>query len=104
MRGRQAAPVAWPMSVRAGGQQTRRFTGKSGTGVAGRHIKVSSCGPHHRNRPRGDGSAADGVVLDLTTGTVRDGVLQVDPVALRDSEQVGGAPDDIVLELRDLAV
>ena len=35
-------------------------------------------------------SAAERVVLDLTTGAVRDGVLEIDPVALGNPEQVGG--------------
>src|ERR1700756_5356068 len=49
-------------------------------------------------------SATDGAVLHLTTGAFGDGVLQIDPVTLGNAEQVGGAPDDVVLELTDLAV
>src|SRR5438552_17025172 len=33
-----------------------------------------------------------------------DATLEIDPVALGNTEQIGGAPDDIVLELIDLAI
>ena len=49
-------------------------------------------------------STADDAVLDLATGTLCNCVLQLDPVALGNPEQVGSTPDHIVLELADLAV
>src|SRR6476659_10510999 len=54
--------------------------------------------------PRRDGSTPDGAVLDLTTGAICDRMLEVDPVALGDPEQVGRAPDDVILELGHLAI
>src|SRR5262249_9645191 len=89
-------------------RKTAEFAGESDAGAAAatlkvRHVVVTT------GKPRtGKGSAADRVVLDLTTclaaGALGDRVLQVDPVALGNAEQIGGAPDDIVLELGDLAV
>ena len=54
---------------------------------------MTATGAHDSSRVRG----SPGAVTDY-------GLAEFDAIARRDSEQIGGAPHDVVLELADLAI
>src|SRR5689334_1889069 len=98
MRDRQASPSSWRLEQATGRAGKPRICGRIRNRAAESYIKVSSCARYNRRSAIGKPSAADGTVLDLTTGPVRDRMLEVDPVTLGNPEQVGGPPDHIVFE------